>query len=174
MQLQDGFGHRFRKSSHQPPSLCNEANAYYFFSKPLYSTAVIIPQNNHLVKILSKCCRQPCQNKPLQNARAKRNSRRAGLQILPLLILAIKKVPRFLSILNGCVLLSQRTKFAWGRICKSYHRWLDENKKDTKLIGVILLVAGAGFEPYDLRVMSPMSYQTALPRDKALACASVF
>ena len=49
-----------------------------------------------------------------------------------------------------------------------------ENKKDTKLIGVILMVAGAGFEPYDLRVMSPMSYQTALPRDKALACASVF
>ena len=49
-----------------------------------------------------------------------------------------------------------------------------ENKKDTKLIGVILVVAGAGFEPYDLRVMSPMSYQTALPRDKALACASVF
>ena len=37
-----------------------------------------------------------------------------------------------------------------------------------------LMVAGAGFEPYDLRVMSPMSYQTALPRDKALACASVF
>ena len=36
------------------------------------------------------------------------------------------------------------------------------------------MVAGAGFEPYDLRVMSPMSYQTALPRDKALACASVF
>ena len=27
------------------------------------------------------------------------------------------------------------------------------------------MVAGAGFEPYDLRVMSPMSYQTALPRD---------
>ena len=37
----------------------------------------------------------------------------------------------------------------------------------------MLMVAGAGFEPYDLRVMSPMSYQTALPRDKALACASV-
>ena len=27
------------------------------------------------------------------------------------------------------------------------------------------MVAGAGFEPHDLRVMSPMSYQTALPRD---------
>ncbi len=27
------------------------------------------------------------------------------------------------------------------------------------------LIAGAGFEPDDLRVMSPTSYQTALPRD---------
>ena len=27
------------------------------------------------------------------------------------------------------------------------------------------MVAGMGFEPHDLRVMSPMSYQTALPRD---------
>ena len=35
-----------------------------------------------------------------------------------------------------------------------------------RLVGVAcLMVAGAGFEPYDLRVMSPMSYQTALPRD---------
>ena len=27
------------------------------------------------------------------------------------------------------------------------------------------MVAGEGFEPLDLRVMSPTSYQTALPRD---------
>ena len=27
------------------------------------------------------------------------------------------------------------------------------------------LVAGMGFEPHDLRVMSPTSYRTALPRD---------
>ena len=27
------------------------------------------------------------------------------------------------------------------------------------------MVAGAGFEPYDLRVMSPTSYQAAPPRD---------
>ncbi len=27
------------------------------------------------------------------------------------------------------------------------------------------LVAGAGFEPHDLRVMSPTSYQAAPPRD---------
>ena len=26
-------------------------------------------------------------------------------------------------------------------------------------------LAGTGFEPHDLRVMSPTSYQTALPRD---------
>ena len=37
--------------------------------------------------------------------------------------------------------------------------------KGTRLTTDTLLVAGAGFEPYDLRVMSPMSYQTALPRD---------
>ena len=61
-----------------------------------------------------------------------------------------------------------------GQDFKSYPRLFLKIKKDTKLIGVILMVAGAGFEPYDLRVMSPMSYQTALPRDKALACASVF
>ena len=30
---------------------------------------------------------------------------------------------------------------------------------------LFLLVAGVGFEPHDLRVMSPTSYQAALPRD---------
>ena len=30
---------------------------------------------------------------------------------------------------------------------------------------LFFLVAGMGFEPHDLRVMSPTSYQTALPRD---------
>ena len=34
--------------------------------------------------------------------------------------------------------------------------------------GFLCLVAGAGFEPHDLRVMSPTSYRTALPRDDAL------
>ena len=28
-----------------------------------------------------------------------------------------------------------------------------------------LFIAGMGFEPHDLRVMSPTSYQAALPRD---------
>ena len=28
-----------------------------------------------------------------------------------------------------------------------------------------VMVAGVGFEPHDLRVMSPTSYQAALPRD---------
>ena len=32
------------------------------------------------------------------------------------------------------------------------------------------MVAGVGFEPHDLRVMSPTSYQTALPRD--ISCRS--
>ena len=34
------------------------------------------------------------------------------------------------------------------------------------------MVAGAGFEPHDLRVMSPTSYQTALPRDMKFASLS--
>ena len=33
------------------------------------------------------------------------------------------------------------------------------------------LVAGVGFEPHDLRVMSPTSYRTALPRDIMLSGA---
>ncbi len=32
------------------------------------------------------------------------------------------------------------------------------------------LVAGVGFEPHGLRVMSPTSYQTALPRDIEINC----
>ena len=40
-----------------------------------------------------------------------------------------------------------------------------ETKKDTRLGVFSFLVAGVGFEPHDLRVMSPTSYQAALPRD---------
>ena len=40
-----------------------------------------------------------------------------------------------------------------------------ETKKDTRPGVFSLLVAGVGFEPHDLRVMSPTSYQAALPRD---------
>ena len=35
------------------------------------------------------------------------------------------------------------------------------------------LVAGVGFEPHDLRVMSPTSYQAALPRDMMVPEAGV-
>ena len=38
-------------------------------------------------------------------------------------------------------------------------------KKPAQRTGFFLLVAGAGFEPLDLQVMSLTSYQTALPRD---------
>ena len=41
----------------------------------------------------------------------------------------------------------------------------DENEKDTQMGVFFILVAGVGFEPHDLRVMSPTSYQAALPRD---------
>ena len=43
----------------------------------------------------------------------------------------------------------------------------------TSISRVFVLVAEAGFEPHDLRVMSPMSYQAALPRDEALSCRPV-
>ena len=38
-------------------------------------------------------------------------------------------------------------------------------KADAFASAFSVLVAGKGFEPHDLRVMSPTSYQTALPRD---------
>lgn len=34
---------------------------------------------------------------------------------------------------------------------------------NTFVFGMICLVAGAGFEPHDLRVMSPMSYRLLYP-----------
>ena len=42
-------------------------------------------------------------------------------------------------------------------------RWAKRNR--TILSNRPIRVAGVGFEPHDLRVMSPTSYQTALPRD---------
>ena len=42
----------------------------------------------------------------------------------------------------------------------------ENNKKDTRLsVLFVILGAEAGFEPRDLRVMSPTSYQAALLRD---------
>ena len=44
---------------------------------------------------------------------------------------------------------------------------ISAEQKKTDPIGSVFfcLVAGVGFEPHDLRVMSPTSYQAALPRD---------
>ena len=39
---------------------------------------------------------------------------------------------------------------------------------DRHLFRSLNVVAGVGFEPHDLRVMSPTSYQAALPRDMKL------
>ena len=48
--------------------------------------------------------------------------------------------------------------------------WMQPTKKGHQLVS-FSLVAGRGFEPPDLRVMSPTSYQAALPRDiKPLRC----
>ena len=42
-----------------------------------------------------------------------------------------------------------------------------ENKRvrNSNSLRTLDMVAGMGFEPHELRVMSPTSYQTALPRD---------
>ena len=40
-----------------------------------------------------------------------------------------------------------------------------QNKRAVAFATAFVLVAGVGFEPHDLRVMSPTSYQAALPRD---------
>ncbi len=40
-----------------------------------------------------------------------------------------------------------------------------EKRLAMKGLQVFRLVAGVGFEPHGLRVMSPTSYQAALPRD---------
>ena len=66
----------------------------------------------------------------------------------------------------------------WGKIgVKSYSTilltqqfWHTLTPKTTKkhpwlFIQGLFSIAGKGFEPHDLRVMSPTSYQTALPRD---------
>ena len=46
-------------------------------------------------------------------------------------------------------------------------KWRGEKISSEQVRG-IFLVAGVGFEPHDLRVMSPTSYQAALPRDMEL------
>ena len=43
-------------------------------------------------------------------------------------------------------------------------------QKNSPLDCSFVLVAGMGFEPHDLRVMSPTSYQAALPRDMENEC----
>ena len=66
----------------------------------------------------------------------------------------------------------------WGKIgvfrnysfCPHVHFHAKKNLfKRISLKKVTFSIAGAGFEPYDLRVMSPTSYQTALPRDISLS-----
>ena len=42
--------------------------------------------------------------------------------------------------------------------------YADKQKACKRTVYRLLMVAGVGFEPHDLRVMSPTSYQAALPR----------
>ena len=43
---------------------------------------------------------------------------------------------------------------------------LKDKTKAHRVVCFCFMVAGVGFEPHDLRVMSPTSYQAALPRDR--------
>ena len=63
-------------------------------------------------------------------------------------------------------LTSLPTPSSVGRVqFKIYHR-AENNKKDIHTdVLFVILGAEAGFEPRDLRVMSPTSYQAALLRD---------
>ena len=45
-----------------------------------------------------------------------------------------------------------------------HHRKRKKSPRNLSIPGPFF-IAGKGFEPHDLRVMSPTSYQTALPRD---------
>ena len=49
--------------------------------------------------------------------------------------------------------------------CSFLHKKRTFSSESLSLKKVTFSIAGAGFEPDDLRVMSPTSYQTALPRD---------
>ncbi len=51
---------------------------------------------------------------------------------------------------------------------------LNNKKYSSKNATVFLVVAGRGFEPPDLRVMSPTSYQAALPRGLLLFIKNLF
>ena len=65
--------------------------------------------------------------------------------------------------------LRRREAAAGGRGEKSRPRDR-QKKKPPDWVVFLLLVAGVGFEPHDLRVMSPTSYLAALPRDMKFWC----
>ena len=90
-----------------------------------------------------------------------RRNRRLLLQLLDLAVSAAQKRS------TGAFLLAYPlppTDFVGGGSECSNPK--PKRKKKTNPIGLVFfLVAEVGFEPHDLRVMSPTSYQAALPRD---------
>ena len=62
---------------------------------------------------------------------------------------------------TGCVSAHRPTTSSVGRD-NSYPY---QKESTNLLVDAFFLVAGVGFEPHGLRVMSPTSYQAALPRD---------
>ena len=76
-----------------------------------------------------------------------------------------EKLPFLFSFLSS--LLSLLWKSRAGDLEKS-EEWKEKSEKYKKkkpLARLFFLVAGVGFEPHDLRVMSPTRYQTAPSRD---------
>ena len=63
--------------------------------------------------------------------------------------------------------------YVWHLLKSHYEKWVQKSPEALRHLGFLgwhplrmhNMVAGMGFEPHDLRVMSPTSYQAALPRD---------
>ena len=69
----------------------------------------------------------------------------------------------------------------WHLLKSHYEKWVQKSPEALWHLGFLgwhlfrmhNMVAGVGFEPHDLRVMSPTSYQAALPRDMEFMAARV-
>ena len=76
-----------------------------------------------------------------------------------------KTIPNRFCLLAGYSPSALRARFITSKIVEYRAAPAGKKIKPTTRVGFIFLVAGVGFEPHDLRVMSPTSCQTAPSRD---------
>ena len=80
---------------------------------------------------------------------------------------SLREIEDFVAISGNITLPSQDYQVAVATAEPAVQPSNPRKNKNTPINGMFLfLVAGMGFEPHDLQVMSLTSYQTALPRDK--------